>query len=149
MVDPEGIDARLEHLANLLEESERIRADGRAAYDAGLRDRLAAQHAIQLAIQICVDIGAHLIAELGLRMPDDYKGVFETLREPLELDAELVTGLSAAAGMRNVLVHAYLEVDDDKVWDALGHLDDLREFAAAAERVAASEEEDRGKPQDD
>jgi len=134
LVDPESIDARLEHLAELLAESERIRSGGRDAYDAGLRDRLAAQHAIQLAIQICVDVGAHLIAELGLRMPGDYKGVFAALREPLGLDADLVAGLSAAAGMRNVLVHAYLEVDDDQVWDALGHLDDLREFTAIVQR---------------
>jgi uncharacterized protein YutE (UPF0331/DUF86 family) len=138
LVDPESIDARLEHLAELLEEAERIRADGRAAYNAEFRDRLAARHAIQLAIQICVDIGAHLIAELGLRMPDDYKGVFVALREPLDLNEDLVVGLSAAAGMRNVLVHVYLEVDDDKVWDSLAHLDDLREFAAAVERLARS-----------
>lgn len=85
MVDPESIDSRLEHLSDLLAESERIRAGGRAAYDATFRDRLAAQHAIQLAIQCCVDIGAHLIAELRLRMPDDYKGVFAVLREPLGL----------------------------------------------------------------
>ncbi len=134
MVDPKSIDARLEHLADLLAESERIRTGGRAAYDASFRDRLAAQHAIQLAIQICVDIGAHLIAELALRMPDDYRGVFAALQEPLGLAPKLVEGLSAAAGMRNVLVHVYLDVDDDRVWDALGHLDDLREFAAAVER---------------
>jgi uncharacterized protein YutE (UPF0331/DUF86 family) len=138
LVDPESIDARLERLAELLAESERIRVGGRAAYDAGLRDRLAAQHAIQLAIQVCVDVGAHLIAELGLRMPDDYKGVFVVLREQLGLSLDLVEGLSAAAGMRNVLVRAYLEVDDDQVWDALGHLDDLREFATAVERLAES-----------
>jgi uncharacterized protein YutE (UPF0331/DUF86 family) len=134
LVDPESVDARLEHLAELLAESERIRAGGRETYDASLRDQLAAQHAIQLAIQICVDVGAHLIAELGLRMPDDYKGVFAALREPLELDSDLVAGLSAAAGMRNVLVHAYLDVDDDKVWEGLAHLDDLREFAAIVQR---------------
>lgn len=135
MVDPKSIDARLEHLAELLAESERIRAGGRAAYDASFRDRLAAQHAIQLAIQICVDIGAHLIAELALRMPDDYRGVFAALQEPLGLAPELVEGLSAAAGMRNVLVHVYLDVDDARVWDALGHLDDLREFAVAVDRI--------------
>lgn len=138
LVDPESIDARLERLAELLAESERIRVAGREAYDAGLRDQLAAQHAIQLAIQICVDVGAHLIAELALRMPDDYKGVFAVLREPLGLAPDLVEGLSAAAGMRNVLVHAYLEVDDDQVWDALEHLDALREFATAVERLAES-----------
>lgn len=138
MVDPESIDARLEHLAELLAELERIRASGRPAYDASFRDRLAAQHAIQLAIQICVDVGAHLIAELGPRMPDDYKGVFAVLQEPLGLSSKLVEGLSAAAGMRNVLVHVYLEVDDDKVWEALGHLDDLREFAAIVQRFEKS-----------
>lgn len=135
MVDPESVDSRLERLSELLAELERIRADGRAAYDAAFRDRLAAQHAIQLAIQICVDIGAHLIAELRLRMPNDYRGVFAVLREPLGLSSDLVEGLSAAAGMRNVLVHAYLEVDDEEVWNALGHLDDLREFAAAVGKV--------------
>lgn len=140
MVDPESIDSRLEHLSDLLAESERIRVGGRAAYDATFRDRLAAQHAIQLAIQSCVDIGAHLIAELRLRMPDDYKGVFAVLREPLGLAPDLVERLSAAAGMRNVLVHNYLEVDDDKVWDALGHLDDLRQFAAAVERVETDDD---------
>jgi hypothetical protein len=46
LVDPESIDARLERLAELLAEAERIRAGGREAYDAGFRDRLAAQHAI-------------------------------------------------------------------------------------------------------
>lgn len=138
MVDPESIDARLERLTELLAELERIRAGGREAYDSGLRDQLAAQHAIQLAIQICVDVGAHLIAELGLRMPDDYKGVFAALREPLELAPDLVAGLSAAAGMRNVLVHAYLDVDDDQVWEALGHLDDLRDFAAMVQRFEGS-----------
>ncbi len=134
MVDPKSIDARLEHLAELLAESERIRISGRAAYDASFRDRLAAQHAIQLAIQICVDIGAHLVAELAMRMPDDYRGTLPFMEKPLGLTPELVEELSAAAGMRNVLVHVYLDVDDDRVWDALGHLDDLREFAAAVQR---------------
>jgi len=44
LVDPESIDSRLERLSELLAESERIRAGGRAAYDATFRDRLAAQH---------------------------------------------------------------------------------------------------------
>jgi uncharacterized protein YutE (UPF0331/DUF86 family) len=40
--------------------------------------------------------------------------------------------------MRNILVHGYLELDDAKVWDALGRLDDLRAFAAWAAELAAS-----------
>ena len=132
MVDPESIDERLERLTELLEQGERIKAAGREAYAADFRSRLAAQHAVQLSIQICIDIAAHLIAELGPKMPSDYRGVFEALR-PEGLDDDLAERLGSAAGMRNVLVHGYLEVDDEIVWKALDHLDDLRQFAAFAQ----------------
>lgn len=46
------------------------------------------------------------------------------------LDKDLAARLGDAAGLRNILVHDYLELDDTVVWGALGHLDDLRRFAA-------------------
>lgn len=130
MVDPESVEKRLDRLNGLLAELEEIKATGQDAYRGDPRTRLAAERAIQLAIQICIDIAAHLIAELGPTMPDDYRGVFAALTP--ELDPELANRLGDAAGMRNVLVHMYLEVDDDAVWNALTHLDDLRRFAAFA-----------------
>lgn len=133
MVDAESIATRLDRLTPLLVELEEIRAGGHDAYMAEFRSRLAADHAIQLAIQICIDVGAHLIAELGLEAPSDYRGVFESLREA-GLDPQLADRLAAAAGMRNILVHDYLEVDDDAVWEALGRLDDLRQFAAFSQQ---------------
>lgn len=51
------------------------------------------------------------------------------------IDSGLADRLGAAAGTRNVLVHAYLEVDHDEIWKALDQLDDLRAFAAAALRA--------------
>jgi uncharacterized protein YutE (UPF0331/DUF86 family) len=33
-----------------------------------------------------------------------------------------------------VIVHDYLDVDDDVVWRSLDHLDDLRDFAIFAAR---------------
>jgi uncharacterized protein YutE (UPF0331/DUF86 family) len=134
LVDAESIATRLDRLTPLLEELEQIRAGGHDAYMAEFRSRLAADHAIQLAIQICIDVGAHLTAELGLETPSDYRGVFEGLRKE-GLDTRLAGRMAAAAGMRNILVHDYLEVDDEAVWDALDRLDDLRRFAAFAQRL--------------
>jgi uncharacterized protein YutE (UPF0331/DUF86 family) len=134
LVDAESVRSRLDHLGELLEELDAIQAGGRDAYVAELRTRLAAQHALQLAIQACIDVGAHVIAELGLSAPDDYRGVFENLT-PAGLDSRLATRMAAAAGMRNVLVHAYLEVDDEAVWSALSELDDMRQFAAAVQQM--------------
>lgn len=131
MVDAESIAARLERLQPLLGELERIRADGRDAYLGDLRTRLAADHAIQLAIQVCIDVGAHVISELGLPPPSDYRGVFASLRSA-GLEADLAERLGAAAGMRNIIVHDYLQLDDEEVWRALDRLDDVRAFAAWA-----------------
>jgi uncharacterized protein YutE (UPF0331/DUF86 family) len=128
MVDPESIDARLSRLGELLDQLERIHAEGRAVYAEDFRVRLAVQHALQLAIQTCIDVGAHLIAERNIAMPSDYRGVFSGL-ERLGLDRRLATRMGRAAGLRNILVHDYLELDDDLLWTALENLDDLRGFA--------------------
>jgi uncharacterized protein YutE (UPF0331/DUF86 family) len=134
LVDAESIESRLSRLAELLGQLDQIHAAGEAAYVSDFRARLATQRALQLAIQACIDIGAHLIAERNLEMPSDYRSVFESLTA-VELDPELAERLGRAAGMRNVLVHDYLEVDDQVVWSALEDLDDLRRFAAYVESL--------------
>lgn len=135
LVDLESVHARLERLDELLQELEAIRTGGRNAYMAERRTRLAAEHALQLAIQSCLDIGTHLISELGLLPPADYRSVFASLQSA-GLDPRLAERLAAAAGMRNILVHGYLDVDDEVVWDSLAHLGDLRGFAAAVSEIA-------------
>ncbi|HXF57650.1 MAG TPA: HepT-like ribonuclease domain-containing protein [Actinomycetota bacterium] len=35
--------------------------------------------------------------------------------------------------VRNLLVHLYLQVDPERLWEALGHLEDLEGLAAAVE----------------
>lgn len=140
MVDVDSVRSRLDHLSGLLVELDEIRVGGHDAYVAEMRTRLAAQHAIQLAIQTCIDISAHMISEFGLQAPDDYRGAFASLC-PAGLHPQLAERLADAAGMRNILVHGYLDVDDEVVWSALGDLADLREFAAAVERMIDSQED--------
>ncbi|HVX32481.1 MAG TPA: DUF86 domain-containing protein [Solirubrobacterales bacterium] len=136
MVDARGVTERLNRLGAMVEELERLRDKGRGAYEADLEVRLATEHALQTAVQICIDVGAHLIAEQGLSTPADYRAVFRILGS-VGLDAELAERLGNAAGMRNVIVHEYLSVDDDFVWEALENLDDLREFAAFTQQHLA------------
>lgn len=136
MVDPESVGRRLQRLGELLSALEAIRATGEQAYLSDLERRLAAERALQLAIQACIDVAAHLVAELGLRTPDDYRDTFRGLADADLLDKDLAQRLGDAAGMRNILVHEYLEIDPGQVWRALERLDDLRAFADAARRTA-------------
>jgi uncharacterized protein YutE (UPF0331/DUF86 family) len=135
LVDAPSIESRLERLRFLLLELDEIREGGRTTYDADLRLRLATQRGLQLAIQVCIDIGAHLVAELELPLPPDYRGVFSALVAE-GLDAQLAERLGSATGLRNLLVHDYLDIDEDVIWESLDHLDDLRRFAGfAAEQL--------------
>lgn len=136
MVDAERISARLDHLEGLLELLEPIHAAGEEAYLADIGTRGQAERWLQLAIQICIDVGAQLVSELSVAPPTDYAGIFYALAGGGYLDAELAERMAAAARQRNLLVHLYLDVDDREVFAALGHLDDLREFAAATQRLA-------------
>ncbi len=89
-----------------------------------------------MSIQICIDIGAHLVSELGLKPAESYQGVFASLAAHGTIDSDLADRLSAAARLRNLLVHDYGDIDYSRLWDTLGDLEDIRSFAAAAERLA-------------
>jgi uncharacterized protein YutE (UPF0331/DUF86 family) len=136
LVDADRVLRRLERLEQLIEALEAARADGREALGADVRQELHVEHALQLAIQVCIDVGAHLVSELGLPTPDDYREIFEALSRAQLIDAGLAARLGEAAGRRYLLVHEYVDIDLDKVWEALGNLDDLRAFAGFAARQA-------------
>lgn len=140
MVDPETIRDRLGRLDPLLGILEAAHEGGEDAYRSDRDLQLRVERALQLALQICIDVGAHLVVELGLTPPSDYRGVFTALGSAGQIDAELAERLALASGLRNILVHEYVDLDDSLVFAALSRLDDLREFARAAE--AAAERED-------
>lgn len=137
MVDRERIHERLSRLDPLLARLTLTQDAGLAAYLADADERLRAERALQLAIQVCLDVAAHLVAELGLRPPDEYRQTFVRLGEAGVLEPELAQRLADAAGLRNLLVHGYADLDDAAVFAALGGLGDLRAFAAAALAAAA------------
>jgi uncharacterized protein YutE (UPF0331/DUF86 family) len=129
LVDGESQLARLQQLERLIDRLERVRANGEAAYLADEDLRMMSERRLELAIQICIDIGAHLVSELSASPPNDYAGIFTSLADAGHLDRDLGERLSAAARQRNLLVHLYLDIDNRKVFASLRHLEDLRTFA--------------------
>ena len=107
---------------------ERVEGAGREAFlsDDALQHQ--AERALQLAIQVCIDVGAHLVVALGLGAPEDYRDVFERLTRA-GLDRTLAERMKDAVGQRNLLVHAYADIAPKRIWAKLGESDDLRSFA--------------------
>jgi len=84
------------------------------------------------AVQICVDIAAHLIASTNQPPPDTMAGAIAEL-ETLEIIPEpLSHRLQGAVGFRNIAIHAYRSIN----WEIVhaithDHLDDFRTYAQA------------------
>lgn len=83
---------------------------------------------LELLVQVAVDIVAHLLAEQGVT-PATYREVFEEAGRHGLIPEDLAGRLADAAGMRNVLVHLYEEIDYEIVAASIDRAaDDFREF---------------------
>jgi len=87
----------------------------------------------ELLVMTASDILFHVLAERE-RAPDSYRGAFRMAAEQGILPQELAERLQAAAGMRNVLVHLYEEIDYTILRDSIAPaLHDFRQFVAIFE----------------
>jgi uncharacterized protein YutE (UPF0331/DUF86 family) len=87
---------------------------------------------LHLAIECAIDIGNHLIADLRFRKPESNREVFEILHENGILDAGLRDSLVKMAQFRNILVHDYLKLDREIVFNIIQrNLTDLERFVKA------------------
>ena len=82
------------------------------------------------AVQLCVDFGAHLIADLDVSPPDTMGQTFDVLAHAKVISEHLAQQLKKAVGFRNIDVHHYEEIDWAIVHNiALNHSSDFSEFA--------------------
>lgn len=94
----------------------------------------AAERHFQVAIQAAIDIASILLASESVQIPDSYKEIFYALAETNIVPAEFAEKLAGMAGFRNVLVHLYLVVDLERVFQYLQR--NLEEFELFAKYVS-------------
>lgn len=110
----------------------RIREKRTASLDQFLED-LDRQESIlfnlQMAIQNCIDMAAHIISDEDLGVAGSTNEMFYILQENGYLDPGLTEKMVASVGFRNLIVHEYGNVDLKKVYQiAHKHIDDLENF---------------------
>jgi uncharacterized protein YutE (UPF0331/DUF86 family) len=90
-----------------------------------------------LAIQECIDLAAHWVADAGWSEPDDAASAFDVLAERGAIERETATRLRAAAGLRNRIAHGYAMLDYARVHrEAQEGIPALRVFLAAIATAA-------------
>lgn len=84
-----------------------------------------------VALQECVNLATHWLADDGRQVPGSYRGIFLALADTGAIPRELAERLAAASGFRNLVAHRYGVLDPDLVYRiASRHLDELLEFCA-------------------
>jgi len=83
---------------------------------------------LEVAAQAVIDIANRIISLEGLEKPRDYYGAIIRLGEAGILSFEFSEKLAPIAGFRNILVHDYLDINWDEVYNNLHQLNDLSHF---------------------
>lgn len=92
----------------------------------------AAKYRLMVAIEAAISICTHLSARLAGNAPETYAQCFEELAKSRIITQELAGRLARMARFRNLLVHVYGEVDDNRVWEILqSDLQDLDTYLTA------------------
>ena len=124
-IDAAIIRRKLGHIMTSLDLLGPMRGIPLQEYRRRVWERKGVERVLQEAIEAALDVNAHLIAELGHDVPDDYFGGFVKLGQLGILSEELAAALAPSAGLRNRLVHEYDALDDAKVLAAVGTILDL------------------------
>lgn len=105
MVEREIIATRLTRLRDCVTVLKRLRRVPLARFIHDPMIRGSAERYLHLAIECCLDLGNHVIADRGLRKPHDYRDIFLILGEARILPAAFAKHIAPMGGLRNILVH--------------------------------------------
>jgi uncharacterized protein YutE (UPF0331/DUF86 family) len=87
---------------------------------------------IQMAVQNCIDIAAHIISENGLGVPGSTTEMFYLLEKHGYLNHDLTRRMVKAVGFRNLIVHEYGKIELEQVYEiAQNDINDLNEYLKA------------------
>lgn len=118
----------------------RVRAVLPATSEAFVADRTTREVVVLnlfVALQACISLAAHWLADAGQDVPQTYADVFGRLGEQQVLSPPLATRLASAAGFRNVVAHQYGALDWARVYSiASASTDDLLTFCDEIARRA-------------
>jgi len=62
---------------------------------------------LERSVQVCVDIGLHIISDLEVPVPDTMAKTFVVLEQAKCLDKTVAERMTKTVGFRNTVVHEY------------------------------------------
>jgi len=126
-MDRERIYAKIDEMEQYLKELYDILPGSLDDYQASIQSRRAVERLLQITIETMMDTCALLVKGLKLGLPSAEEDFLEKLKGVLKL--EMVENLKQMRAFRNILVHGYAKIDDERVFNILTErLEDFEKF---------------------
>ncbi|MGI8939845.1 MAG: type VII toxin-antitoxin system HepT family RNase toxin [Iamia sp.] len=143
-IDADTVLRRLRLIEEALSSLEGLRNVDAARLEAEPLTRAAAERLLQVIVDLAFDVNGHLVVALLGRAPETGRQSFLDLAEAGVLEEEQAARLAPAAGLRNVLVHHYVDVRVDLVADAVSEvLDAFPGYLTAVSRAVRIDADER------
>jgi uncharacterized protein YutE (UPF0331/DUF86 family) len=126
------ITRHLEQLRIYLDRLAELRQHSREALRSDWHVQSMVERNLQLAIEVVISVCEQVIASLSLPTPESGREALAALADAGLIGQELAAALQQAVGFRNIIVHQYMNIDYDLVYDALqNELGDIEAFLVA------------------
>lgn len=119
MVDRDKVEGMISRLRQYTTYLQEIVVLDRQAFLKDPKSIGSARYYLQVSIETCIGIANHIIATERLRAPRDYRDSFKVLNEIGLLPDNFAQTMQELAGLRNLLVHLYWEVNDEMIYDGI------------------------------
>ena len=126
MLDKERILSKITELRSYLEELKKVTPKSFEEYEKLELNRRACERLLQISIECVLDVCDVIFSGLKLGVPASEEDIIEKLNRAGVITDETTNMLKGMKQMRNVLVHRYPYVDDEKIYRSL--TTEIRDF---------------------
>jgi uncharacterized protein YutE (UPF0331/DUF86 family) len=132
MVKPDLVRRKVAEALSRIAEAEEMLAKLGEEFLGDKRAKDLASFYLFLAIQDCIDLASHWVADDDWGPADDAASAFDILADHRAIDRDLAERMREAVGLRNLIAHGYSLVDHARIQrEYTAGIANLRRFLAA------------------
>jgi len=114
-----------------------LKAYENCSFEEFMENHYSVERIIELLVAVSSDIIFHLISQKQEEIPTTYRTAFLRAGELSLISNNLALKLAEAAGMRNILIHGYEEIDFNIIYNSIEQaIHDFSQFLVEIEKVS-------------